>query len=146
MFWATVIDGTRLVSWNTMAMPSAKASDGADSVDRLAVEQHFAGGELVHAGQRLGQRRLAGAVLADDRVDFAVLEREVDILDRGDAAEFLGRLAQFEDRAHDGRAPTGSSAAPESRTSMPGPFAATIRSARSSHTEVTPWIVPSARL
>ena len=101
--------------------------------ERLTVEQHLAGGELVHAGERLGQRRLAGAVFADDGVDFAVLQREVDILDGGDAAEFLGRLAQLEDRAHVGRAPGGRSAAPESRTSTPGPFAATNKSARSSH-------------
>ncbi len=113
---------------------------------RLAVEQHFAGRELVHAGQRLGQRRFAGAVLADDGVDLAGLQREIDVLDRGHAAKFFGGFAQFEDRAHDGFVPTGRSAAPDSRTSTPGPLAATSRSARSSHTDVMPWIMPSARL
>ena len=100
----------------------------------------------MHAGQRLGQGRLSGAVLADDGVNFAALQREVDILDGGDAAKFLGRFAQFEDRAHAGLVPTGFSAAPASRTSTPGPFAATNRSARSSQTDVMPWITPSARL
>ena len=100
----------------------------------------------MHAGERLGQGRLAGAVLADDGVNFARLEGEIDVLDRGHAAILFGRFAQFENGAHDGLVPIGLSAAPDSRTSTPGPLAATNRSERSSHTEVMPWIVPSARL
>ncbi len=113
---------------------------------RLAVEQHFTGREPVHAGERLGQGRLAGTVFADDGVNFATLQREIDILDRGHATKFFGGFAQFENGAHDGFVPIGLSAAPDNRTSTPGPLAATNRSERSSHTDVTPWIVPSARL
>ena len=126
-------------------MPSAKPPT-ATKIHRLAVKQHLAGRQLVHAGERFGQGRLASAVFTDDCVDFAALQSEIDVLDCRDAAKLLGRLAQFEDRAHVGLISAGLSAAPASRTRTPGPFAATNRSAQSSHTEVTPWIMPSARL
>ena len=73
MFWATVIDGTRLVSWNTMAMPSAKASDGTESSIGLPSNSISPEVSLMHAGEHLGQRRFAGAILADDSMDFAGL-------------------------------------------------------------------------
>ena len=44
---------------------------GAVEVDRLAVDQHVAGVGPVDAGQQLHERRLAGAVLADQRVHLA---------------------------------------------------------------------------
>ncbi len=89
---------------------------------RLAIEEEFAGGQLVDAGQHFHQRRLAGAVLADDGVDLACAEREVDVLDRRNAAECLGRAPEFEDRAHDGRSsPVERSIA----TIRPEPLAAT---------------------
>ena len=47
----------------------------------------------IDAGQDLHQRRLAGAVFAHQRVDFAGLQLEVDVAKRGDAAETLGDAA-----------------------------------------------------
>ena len=44
---------------------------GRAEVDRLAVEQQLAAVAAVHAGDDLDQRRLAGAVLADEGVDRA---------------------------------------------------------------------------
>ena len=49
------------------------------------------------AGHHLGQRRLAGAVLADQRMNLAAPEIEIDVLDRGHAGIELGRVAKRED-------------------------------------------------
>ncbi len=53
----------------------------------LAVEQEAAGEIGVHAGDDLHQRAFAGAVLADETVDLAGREREIDTTKRLDAAE-----------------------------------------------------------
>ena len=50
------------------------------------------------AGQQLDQRRLAGAVLADDRVDLAFFESQVDGFQRMGCAETLVELFEDEDR------------------------------------------------
>ena len=50
---------------------------GRGEVDGLAVEQELAGVALVEARDDLDERRLAGAVLADEGVDRAALERRV---------------------------------------------------------------------
>jgi hypothetical protein len=60
-------------------------------------ERHAAGVGRLDPGQDLHQRRLAGAVLADQRVHLAGLEVEVDARQRGDLAEALvdaGHLQQ----------------------------------------------------
>ena len=49
------------------------------------------------AGEDVQQRALAGAVLADQRVHFARIEREVDAVQRDGRAEALGNAAQLED-------------------------------------------------
>jgi len=56
-------------------------------MERLSVEDQLAGGQFINAGQHLHQRGLARAVFSDDRVDFACAEREVDVLDCGNAPE-----------------------------------------------------------
>ena len=48
----------------------------------LAVELHRAGDIRMHAGDDLHQRRLAGAVLADEAVDLAGAQREIDVAKR----------------------------------------------------------------
>ena len=53
----------------------------------LAVEQEAAGEFGMHAGDDLHQRAFPGAVLADETVDLAGREREVDPTKRFDAAE-----------------------------------------------------------
>ena len=59
-----------------------------------AAKADAAGVERVHAGQNLDQRRLAGAVLAQERKNFAGLEGHTDVRERFRAAEAL------EDAAH----------------------------------------------
>ena len=67
--------------------------------DRLAVEQHPALVGRDDAGHDLDQRRFAGAVLAEHRVDAAGLDREVGILQRAHAAVALGDALHHE-QAH----------------------------------------------
>ena len=45
----------------------------------------------MHAGQDLDQRRLAGAVVADQRHDLAGMDVEIDVGQRRDGAELLAR-------------------------------------------------------
>ena len=59
--------------------------------DGLALQQHFAGVRREHAGEDVHERRLAGAVLAEQRVDLAALEVEIDAAQRLHAAEALDR-------------------------------------------------------
>ena len=93
MLSATVSSGTRLSSWWMMAMPAASAwrtlakRTGRPSTSSLAVVVG------VDAGQDLHQRRLAGAVLAHQRVDLAGAELETDRVERRDAAETLADTA-----------------------------------------------------
>ena len=54
---------------------------------------------LVVAGEHLDQRRLAGAVLADQRVDLARAQVEVDAVEGPGAGERLGQPADAQDRA-----------------------------------------------
>src|SRR5437667_419486 len=56
----------------------------------------------VEAGEDVEQRRLAGAVGADDRGDPTV-EREIDAVDGGEAAEPLGHSARLEARHRSSR-------------------------------------------
>ena len=48
----------------------------------------------MHAGQDLDQRRLAGAVVADQRHDLAGVDVEIDVGQGRDGAEVLGDAAQ----------------------------------------------------
>ena len=46
--------------------------------DGIAVEQHLAALWFIDAEEKLDQRRLAAAILADDEENFATLDLEVD--------------------------------------------------------------------
>ena len=63
-----------------------------------AVDRHGARGQRHDARHDLGQRRLAGAVLADQRMDLAAPQVEIDALDGGHAGIELGGPAQRQDR------------------------------------------------
>ena len=54
---------------------------------------------LVEPVEDVHQRRLAGAVLAEQRVHLAARELEVDVVVRDDAGEHLRDPAQLEDRS-----------------------------------------------
>ena len=68
--------------------------------ERLALEQDLAAGGLVHAGDALDQRRLAGSVGAEQAVHLALEDVEADPLQRLDAGELLHEVAHLEDLGH----------------------------------------------
>ena len=57
--------------------------------DRLALEEDLARVDRVDPGDALDERRLAGAVVADERHDLARRDVEVDLVERLDGAEAL---------------------------------------------------------
>ena len=71
--------------------------------DRLAQQRYRALVRRIHAGQQIERRGLAGAVGADQRVQRAVGNRDVDALHRPDAAEALDDVAGGKHRAVDVR-------------------------------------------
>jgi hypothetical protein len=64
-------------------------------VHRLAVDQDLTGVGAVDAGHDLDQRGLARAVLADQRVHLARIERQRHILQRLRGVEALGDVLHF---------------------------------------------------
>ena len=69
---------------------------GAVDRDRLPVHQHLALVPTVDPGDALDQRRLAGAVVADERHHFAGTYFEVDCGERLHRAEALRQVANLE--------------------------------------------------
>ena len=68
----------------------------AGEVLDVVVEQDLALVGLVQAVEHVHQRGLAGAVLAEQAVDLAGLDREVDVVVGDQGAEPLGDAAEFE--------------------------------------------------
>ena len=66
---------------------------------RAIVEPDFAGVRRIDAGQDLDQRRLAGAVLAEQRMDLAAAQIEIDRVERERSGEMLGQAGDLEQRA-----------------------------------------------
>ena len=64
----------------------------------LAVEPDLAGIGSMDAGEYLDQRRLAGAVFAEQRVDFPALHDQIDVVKRQRARKSLADPAQAEQR------------------------------------------------
>ncbi len=60
---------------------------GAVEADLLAIDADGAAVRLVHARDDLDERGLAGPVLADEGMDLAGSDREVDVLERADTGE-----------------------------------------------------------
>ena len=71
---------------------------GRDEGDRLPVDAQEALGRRHDPRNQLAQRRLAGAVLADEGVDLPRKKFEVRICQRGDAAVSLRRVLERNDR------------------------------------------------
>jgi len=63
---------------------------GAGKGQRRAAEPHLAMRRAVNARDDLGQRRLAGAILSQKRVNLARHQGEVDVAQGRDTVEFLG--------------------------------------------------------
>ena len=88
--------------WWTMLIPRLIASVGFAIRTGLAVDQDLA---LVRPGQAVEdvhQGRLAGAVLAEQGVDLARADVEVDVVVRDDARVALGDPAHLERRRANG--------------------------------------------
>ena len=74
---------------------------GIVHVDLFPVDQDIAGGGLEQAVELVHQRRLARAVFAEDRVDFAFVDGEVDAVVGHKIAEAFDDVAHFNDgRVH----------------------------------------------
>ena len=71
MFSATERSSNSTVSWWMAVMPCSKAACALGKRDGVAADADLAGVRLVDAGQDFDQRRLAGAVLADQRRHLA---------------------------------------------------------------------------
>ena len=75
-----------------------EARDRVRDGDRLAVEEDLALGRLVGAGEHLDERRLAGAVLAQQAVDLAGPDLQVDAVERPGSRELLHDAAHLQQR------------------------------------------------
>ena len=88
MLSATVRSGTRVISWKAVWMPSAWASRGAARWTGARRPKSSRVGPRQSA-QHLDHRRLAGAVLAEQRMDLAGADLERDAVERHGRAEAL---------------------------------------------------------
>ena len=95
MFSATVIVSTSMKCWCTMPMPSAMASCGVWICARLAVDQNLARVGRVEAVGDTHRRGLPRPVLADDGVNRARLDPDVDAVVGEHVAEAFGDVSQF---------------------------------------------------
>ena len=75
-------------------MPRAASCLGREAGDVAAVEPDRAGVGPVEPGDEIEQRRLAGAVRADDADELALGDVEIDAIDGGQAAEAPRQPAQ----------------------------------------------------
>ena len=82
--------------------------------DRLAVDEDLALVRAEHAVDDVHQRRLARAVLAEQRVDLAAPQREVDGVVGRQRAEALGDAAELESELRGIRMRAGGVTAPAS--------------------------------
>ena len=96
MFSATVITGISMKCWCTIPMPFSIAAFGEPSSAGLPLIQDLALVGVVEAVDDVHQRRLAGAVLAEQRVHLALAQVEVDAVVRDDAGEALRDPAKLE--------------------------------------------------
>ena len=95
--WKTLSSSTSARSWKTVSMPSAARLVDRAQLDRLAVEVDLPRVGLVVAAEDLDQRRLAGAVVAQQAEHLALVERQVDVAQRGHRAEALGHALDAQD-------------------------------------------------
>ena len=86
--------------WKVRAMPSCVIVCGLRPVMSVPWNDDLAAGRLVQPGDHVEERRLARAVRPDQADDRALLDREVDPVDRHQAAEALGQAAYVEQVGH----------------------------------------------
>ena len=82
-------------------MPSRVLSTGVSrSCSTPSTTMRPPGSGASHAGDDLDQRRLAGAILADEAMHLAGLERQVDVAQRMHAPEELRDVLKLEEGGH----------------------------------------------
>ncbi len=89
MFSATVITGMSMKCWCTIPIPRSIASFGELMRTFSPFDEDLALVRVVEAVEDAHQRRLAGAVLPEQRVHLAGPEVEVDVVVGEDARELL---------------------------------------------------------
>ena len=87
MFSATVITGISMKCWCTIPTPASIAAFGEPSCTGLPADLDLALVRVVEPVEDVHQRRLAGAVLAEQRVHLALAQVEVDVVVGDDARE-----------------------------------------------------------
>ena len=97
MFSATLRSGKSVGSWKMIAIPASCDCLALSKITSCAVQEQPAPVGAVDAGEDLDQRRLAGAVLAHERVRLAGEELDVCVLERVDGAEALVGVLEDED-------------------------------------------------
>ncbi len=97
-FSSTVKFSTSLKCWNTMPMPARDRGLAVGDLGLLAVDEDLARVGFVEAVEDRHQRRLAGAVFADDPVDRARHDADRDVLVGLHRAEGLGDAVEFDRR------------------------------------------------
>ena len=64
-------------------------------------EEDASGGGSKNRAYEVEQGRFAGAVRADETANLALLDFQAHVVDGGEAAETLGDVVDFQQRAHD---------------------------------------------
>ena len=88
---STVRPGNSVLIWNVRVMPRLTRSCCGSDVMLLVAEEHLARGRREHARQQVDERRLAGAVRADQRVPRAGRERQRHVAVGVERAPALGQ-------------------------------------------------------
>ena len=104
--------------WNVRTRPRRATVRAALAVDPLAGERHAAAVGAHEPGDDVEERRLAGAVRADQGRDGAGLDRERRGVDGSDAAVVLPHLVRLEERGHSSTISSRSPNRPCGRNSM----------------------------
>ena len=98
-FSATDRSGNEIGSWWISVMPRCCAAMGEATSTGRPFERERAARRAVHAGEDLGEGRLARAVLAQKRVDLALVQVEVDVGQYLDTRELLRDAARRDEDA-----------------------------------------------
>ena len=77
-------------------MPDARATAGFDMWTGTPSTSIDAGIQAVHAADALDERRLAGAVVAEQGQDLSAVDVQVDVVEGEHGAESLGRAGDGE--------------------------------------------------
>ena len=97
MFSATVITGMSMKCWCTIPTPAPIDALGDAEAHGLSLDQDLALVGVVEPVEDVHQRRLAGAVLAEQCVHLALEQVEADVVVRDDPREALRDVPHLED-------------------------------------------------